>query len=238
MTTEQETGRGTPVRRAVPKTSTRRSGQSKPRPRPDERAEPGRTPAGARAEAGGKAGVRERAEGVRSEPGVRSTAGMRSEPGARSAAGVRERGETAGKASVGERVRPEAPGRRGPVRGRMRAETGSGLRVPRRRSGSRSANRQRAPFVLLVVGLLGGGLVSLLLLNTMLARDAITDAGLRKEIEVARQENEQIEQEYQRKTQPNVIAERAEKQGQHPDWKNVNGYSSTGEQTSQADRER
>ncbi|MEV1176983.1 hypothetical protein, partial [Nonomuraea sp. NPDC049784] len=42
MTTEQETGRGAPVRRAVPKpgpkTGTRRLGathQSKPRPRPD-----------------------------------------------------------------------------------------------------------------------------------------------------------------------------------------------------------
>ncbi|MGW4795323.1 hypothetical protein ACWEPC_23210, partial [Nonomuraea sp. NPDC004297] len=39
MTTEQETGKGAPVRRAVPKTGTRRSAtnQAKPRPRPDTR---------------------------------------------------------------------------------------------------------------------------------------------------------------------------------------------------------
>ncbi|NBE97691.1 hypothetical protein FE391_28305 [Nonomuraea sp. KC401] len=165
MTTEQEFGRGAPVRRAVPKTGTRRSGaqhQSKPRPRPD--------------------------------------------------------------------ARPHAGGAR-PVTGRARPETGP---VPR----PRPARRQRAPFVLLVVGLLCGGLVSLLLLNTMLAKDAITDANLREEIAVARQENEKINQEYQRKTQPDVIAEMAEKQGQHPDWDNPNAWTSAGERASRVDRER
>ncbi|TDE49168.1 hypothetical protein E1295_20520 [Nonomuraea mesophila] len=165
MTTEQEFGRGAPVRRAVPKTGTRRSGaqhQSKPRPRPD--------------------------------------------------------------------ARPHAGGAR-PATGRARPEAGP---VPRRRP----ARRQRAPFVLLVVGLLCGGLVSLLLLNTMLAKDAITDANLREEIAVARQENEKINQEYQRKTQPDVIAEMAEKQGHHPDWDDVNAWTSAGDRASRVDRER
>ncbi|MEO3789989.1 hypothetical protein ABGB14_07230 [Nonomuraea sp. B10E15] len=177
MTTEQEFGRGAPVRRAVPKTGTRRSGaqhQSKPRPRPD---------------------ARPHAQGARTVTG---------------------------------RARPEA--KRLPDG--ARADTGRP--VPRRRP----ARRQRAPFVLLVVGLLCGGLVSLLLLNTMLAKDAITDANLREEIAVARQENEKIDQEYQRKTQPNVIAEMAEKQGHQPDWDDVNAWTSAGDRASRVDRER
>ncbi|WP_345563830.1 hypothetical protein [Nonomuraea rosea] len=167
--TEQETGRGAPVRRAVPKPGTRRSAaphQSKPRPRPD----------------------------ARPETGKRSAA--------------------AGEASAERSARPSRT-------------------VPRRRPA-----RQRAPFVLLVVGLMSGGLVSLLLLNTMLAQDTITDGKLREEIAVARQENEKIDQEYQRNTQPGVIATMAANQGQHTDWDNVNSYTSTSDQTSQVDRER
>ncbi|MEV5501759.1 hypothetical protein AB0M50_40825, partial [Nonomuraea fuscirosea] len=90
MTTEQETGRGAPVRRAVPKTGTRRSAtsyQPKPRPRPDTRPETdGKEPAGERERAGGSRPVGERADGRR-------------------AAGERERAE--GKSPVGERARPE-----------------------------------------------------------------------------------------------------------------------------------
>ncbi|TMR20673.1 hypothetical protein ETD86_18025 [Nonomuraea turkmeniaca] len=174
MTTEQETGRGAPVRRAVPKTGTRRYGaphQSKPRPRPDTRPENG------------------------------------------------------GKAPVDERARPDAGAKRPVAEARP---------APRRRP----ARRQRTPFVLLVVGLMSGGLVSLLLLNTMLAQDAITDATLREEIQVARQENEKIEQEYRLKTQPDAIAKLAEQQGQKPDWDDVNGWSSAGDRVGQVDTER
>ncbi|MGN9839458.1 hypothetical protein ACTMTI_15190 [Nonomuraea sp. H19] len=186
MTTEQETGRGTPVRRAVPKTGTRRYGaphQPKPRPRPDARPDlDGKRPAAA--------GARPATE-ARPAPAERL--------GADDASSARAR-------------RP----------------------VPRRRP----ARRQRAPFVLLVVGLMSGGLVSLLLLNTMLAKDTITDASLREEIAVAQQEKEQIEQEYQRKTQPGVIAELAEQQGQQPRWDSVNAWNSADDQAGQADTER
>ncbi|MFC4119549.1 hypothetical protein [Nonomuraea zeae] len=171
MTTEQETGRGAPVRRAVPKPGTRRSvapHQTKPRPRPD-----------ARPEADAK------------------------------------RPPAAPGGSAERSARPSRP-------------------APRRRP----ARRQRAPFVLLVVGLMSGGLVSLLLLNTMLAQDTITDGKLREEIAVARQENEKINQEYQRITQPDAIATMAENQGQHTDWDDVNSWSSANDQASQVDRER
>jgi hypothetical protein len=114
------------------------------------------------------------------------------------------------------------------------------LRVDAKRSRrtSRPERRQRAPFVLLVVGLMSGGLVSLLLLNTMLAQDAITDANLREEIAVARQENDKLDQKYQLKTQPDVIAQLAENQGLGTNWDDVNSWSSANDQASQVVRER
>ncbi|MET7465646.1 hypothetical protein ABZS51_35200, partial [Nonomuraea sp. NPDC005501] len=86
----------------------------------------------------------------------------------------------------------------------------AGRAVPARR-------RQRAPFVLLVVGLLCGGLVSLLLLNTVLAQDSITASRLRGEIAAARQHNERLKQLIEQETQADVIARRAEDQGLHLD---------------------
>ncbi|MEU6710837.1 hypothetical protein ABZ897_05085 [Nonomuraea sp. NPDC046802] len=246
MTTEQETGRGAPVRRAVPKTGTRRSGasyQSKPRPRPDARPDVnGKRPVGerARGEADAK---RTGAERVRPEAGDKRAASERVRPEAdgRRAGTTRARPEVDGKRMGTTRVRP-AEGRAGgatrvrpeterkvtaPDKSRSRPEAGPSGRA-RRRSGppSRSTRRQRAPFVLLVVGLMSGGLVSLLLLNTMLAQDAITDASLREQIEVARQENDRINLEYLRKTQPGPIATAAANQGMGDDWDNVNHLSS------------
>ncbi|MFB4264263.1 hypothetical protein [Nonomuraea sp. GTA35] len=281
MTTEQETGKGSPGRRAVPKTGTRRSAtgqQPKPRPRPDTRHEPeakrsaaeraraeaaGRRPADerARAEADGTApatgrargaaGAREAAGRVRGAT-VRETAGrVREAAGRVRGAAVRETGERVREAAGGEapaaerargtgratpvveRVRDQAAAKR-PVGGRSRAEAAAGRPAARRGP----ARRQRAPFVLLVVGLLCGGLVSLLLLNTMLAQDAITDATLRKQIAEARLQNEQIDQEYQRKTQPGVIADLAEKQGYGRNWDEVDSWSSAGDQANRVDTER
>ncbi|MEW1844935.1 hypothetical protein AB0392_43920 [Nonomuraea angiospora] len=224
MTTEQETGRGAPVRRATPKTGTRRLGaphQSKPRPRPDvesklsaaERARQdldGKRPAAERERADGATRVRpDSRPGTRPAPGTRTGAGTSTGTGTRTGTGGKRIG------SVTAQIRrPMA--RRGPAR------------------------RQRAPFVLLVVGLLCGGLVSLLLLNTMLAKDAITDADLRDEIAVARQEKEKIELEYQLKTQPDVLATMAENQGEHRSWDNVDSWSGADAdgQSGQADRER
>ncbi|MFG3440439.1 hypothetical protein ACGF0J_24570 [Nonomuraea sp. NPDC047897] len=89
---------------------------------------------------------------------------------------------------------------------RLRAARPAAQRRPERR-------RQRAPFVLLVVGLLCGGLMSLLLLNTVLARDSITAGELREDIANARRHNEYLRQENDRATQPDAIADQAEQQG-------------------------
>ncbi|MFI7124234.1 hypothetical protein ACIBQ1_00980 [Nonomuraea sp. NPDC050153] len=227
MTTEQETGRGAPVRRATPKTGTRRLGaphQSKPRPRPDVESKLSAAER-ARLDLDGKRSGAERVSAERA--------------GAGGATRVRPDG------------RPEAGAGTGTGTG-TGTRTGTGLGIGVKRIGStgaqvrrpaprrRQARMQRASFVLLVVGLLCGGLVSLLLLNTMLAKDAITDANLRDEIAVARQEKEKIELDYQLKTQPDVLATMAEGQGQHRNWDNVDSWSGAGTdgQSGQADRER
>ncbi|MEQ4716291.1 hypothetical protein [Nonomuraea sp. B19D2] len=223
MTTEQETGRGAPVRRAVPapgpkpgpKTGARRLGaphQSKPRPRPDET----------------KLSAAERAR--LDLDGKRSGAERARTDGAsvRTDASTRARTDLGAKRPATERARPAAGTRPG--------QPDAQVRRPALRR--RPARRQRAPFVLLVVGLLCGGLVSLLLLNTMLAKDAITDANLRDQIAVARQEKEQIEQRYQLRNQPNVIAEMAENQGWQKDWDKVDSWTGDDDPAGQADTER
>ncbi|MEU7747282.1 hypothetical protein [Nonomuraea sp. NPDC049158] len=101
-----------------------------------------------------------------------------------------------------------------------------------------SRGRQRAPFVLLVVGLMCGGLLSLLLLNTVLAQDSITAANLRKEIEVARQANENAKLANEKNMGPAEVADQAELQGQHKDWDKPNVLTEAGAVTSQADQGR
>jgi hypothetical protein len=231
------------------------SQQPKLRPRPDVRAE---ARADVRSEAAGRRSAAERAR-------LDARAGGSTGAAAASGAPARGRAKAApvrGKAPAPERTKAPTRGRTAaPERGKpstraaapatapvtapaseRRPGEAAGARVRKapaaRPSGGRGpARRQRTPFVLLVVGLLCGGLVSLLLLNTMLAQDTITDAKLREEIAVARRENEKIDQEYQLKTQPGNIARLAEMQGQHPDWDEVNAYTSDG-RPNQADTER
>ncbi|MEU4543543.1 hypothetical protein [Nonomuraea dietziae] len=76
------------------------------------------------------------------------------------------------------------------------------------------SRKQRAPFVLLVVGLLCGGLISLLLLNTVLNRDSFTQNTLREETAQLQRENEALRQANARKEQPGQLARDAELQGE------------------------
>jgi hypothetical protein len=122
------------------------------------------------------------------------------------------------------RPRPES----GPLRGRPPAER-SRPAVKRR-----PARRQRAPFVLLVVGLLCGGLVSLLLLNTVLARDSIAASRLVDEISAARLQNEQLKREIEERKLPAVIAKQAEDLGMKQSLDSVNPYTSGSTDTGQA----
>lgn len=71
----------------------------------------------------------------------------------------------------------------------------------------------RAPFVLLVVGLLGGALVSLLLLNTVLAEDAFTLTRLQRSNKQLTQQRQALQEEIAREEAPAVLAQKAKALG-------------------------
>ncbi|HEY9524933.1 MAG TPA: hypothetical protein VIR33_16975 [Thermopolyspora sp.] len=75
----------------------------------------------------------------------------------------------------------------------------------------------RAPFVLLVVGLLCGGLVSLLLLNTVLAKDSFTANRLRTDNQQIREEAEATRNENARLSGPEALDQRARDHGMRQD---------------------
>ncbi|MFC4536474.1 hypothetical protein ACFO60_37380, partial [Sphaerisporangium dianthi] len=88
------------------------------------------------------------------------------------------------------------------------------VQSPRRAPVRRAA--PRTPFVLLVVGLLCGGLVSLLLLNTVLAKDSFRATDLQKTTQRLRQEAQDRRTKLLLDSQPQRIAERAEQLGEKP----------------------
>ncbi|MEV4461365.1 hypothetical protein [Microbispora sp. NPDC049633] len=75
----------------------------------------------------------------------------------------------------------------------------------------------RAPFVLLVVGLMCGGLVTLLLLNTVLAQDSFRLTDLRSSIDELHEQAAEQENQLRRWTQPDVVDEQGRAQGLEED---------------------
>ncbi|MEV5825442.1 hypothetical protein AB0L25_07695 [Spirillospora sp. NPDC052242] len=71
----------------------------------------------------------------------------------------------------------------------------------------------RTPFILLIVGLLGGALVSLLLLNTVLAKDAFTLTRLQQSNERLAERQQELELQNAQERSPEKLAERAESLG-------------------------
>lgn len=76
-----------------------------------------------------------------------------------------------------------------------------------------SAGRPRAPFVLLNLCLLGGALVSLLVLNTVLARDAYTLSALERSERRLTQQKQTLIEEIAREEAPRRLALKARNQG-------------------------
>ncbi|WP_344894928.1 hypothetical protein [Actinomadura meridiana] len=72
----------------------------------------------------------------------------------------------------------------------------------------------RAPFVLLIIGLLGGALVSLLLLNTVLAKDAFTLTRLQQSNARLDQQREGLEWDLARGSSPEQLSKMAKELGQ------------------------
>ncbi|MFG2086118.1 MULTISPECIES: hypothetical protein [unclassified Spirillospora] len=71
----------------------------------------------------------------------------------------------------------------------------------------------RTPFVLLIVGLLGGALVSLLLLNTVLAEDAFTLTRLQQSNKQLEQQRQSYEEEIAREGSPQGLSNKAKALG-------------------------
>ncbi|MBW9206240.1 hypothetical protein KV102_17495 [Mumia sp. zg.B53] len=97
-----------------------------------------------------------------------------------------------------------APGRPQPTRSPLRVVPAARPRSP------------RAPFVLLVVTLLAGGLVGLLLLNTSMQNGAFQLAELEKEAETLQSRHAQLSLEVEERATPAALAERAAELGMVP----------------------
>ncbi|GAB2818293.1 hypothetical protein GCM10022221_15200 [Actinocorallia aurea] len=127
-----------------------------------------------------------------------------------------------------------APRRRAPVRDPRPARPGPGPdkpgepdrpskpskapeKAPRPRSTRPKApardGRPRAPFVLLVLCLMGGALVGLLVLNTVLARDSFTLSALQKSERQLIQDKQQLVEDIAREEAPERLAAKAENEG-------------------------
>ncbi|NVI90854.1 hypothetical protein [Actinomadura sp. BRA 177] len=93
---------------------------------------------------------------------------------------------------------------------KARSTTAAAVRA-RQAAGRRAA--PRAPFVLLIIGLLGGALVSLLLLNTVLAKDAFTLTRLQQGNKQLEQQRQALEEENAREGSPASLGKKAEALG-------------------------
>ncbi|WP_343952961.1 hypothetical protein [Nonomuraea longicatena] len=120
--------------------------------------------------------------------------------------------ETAEPDGVADTVAEVRPEREGAVRRVRKVRTSVRARRP-------SARNRRTPFVVLVLGLLGGGLVSLLLLNTVLAEDSVRATKLKGEIADLQLSNESVKTELIKLDTPQQRAKAAADAGDVRDWK-------------------
>jgi hypothetical protein len=90
-----------------------------------------------------------------------------------------------------------------------RRRSAASRKPPPRPAARRVAPPPRAPFVLLVVGLLGGALVSLLLLNTVLAQDAFTLSELQRGNQQLSERKQALQEDINRENSPAVMHAKA-----------------------------
>ncbi|SEF51216.1 hypothetical protein SAMN04489712_101257 [Thermomonospora echinospora] len=135
-----------------------------------------------------------------------TTTGSRSRPAerpARSRRAVPRR--SAGGRPADPPVRPGGPGR---AEDTDRVRPAGPVRRP--------SAPPRTPFVLLIVALLSGALVSLLLLNTVLAQDAFELTRLQRSVKLLDQERQALESDIAREESPERLARKAENLGMEP----------------------
>ena len=117
------------------------------------------------------------------------------------------------------RVRPATrPGRPGSPRtgsaAPPRARPGSPQRRPDA-AAARAARSSRTPFVFLLVGLLGGGLLCLLLINTILDTGAYQITQLQQENATLTQRTQELQARIAYEESPTVLAGEAQRLGMH-----------------------
>jgi len=171
---------------------------------------------------GEKAGAQPRAPGQprrsrpAGRPGRAERPGRPAEPqGLRPAGRPAPAARPAGRPGPAERpaARP-GPARPGPAR-----PPAAGL-APQPAAGGQAAaraqGRPRTPFVLLLVGLLGGGLVCLLLINTTLAQGSFQITAMQQQNASLTQQVQALQQQTTQQESPASIAARARQLGMQP----------------------
>jgi|SRR4051812_19876623 hypothetical protein len=117
-----------------------------------------------------------------------------------------------GKVTAPRHTRPAARPGAGP--GTSPRTPGSRSTVPARPAGARPGVRSpRTPFILLLVGLLGGALVSLLVISTTLAQGAFRVTSLQEQNANLAREQQTLTNEVAQAGNPAVIAQKAEQLG-------------------------
>lgn len=109
-------------------------------------------------------------------------------------------------------TRPLAPGRTAP----KPAPKSESSAVREAADTERYSAPPRAPFVLLIVGLLAGALVGLLLLNTVLAQDAFSLSELQRNNQQLEQRKQALQEAIYREESPSVLAQEAKALGMVP----------------------
>ncbi|HZE30745.1 MAG TPA: hypothetical protein VE198_04825 [Actinoallomurus sp.] len=111
-------------------------------------------------------------------------------------------------------VRPPDTTRRPAARtGTPTTPTTAPARRPVRTVERRAATAPQAPFAVLVVGLLGGALVGLLLLNTALAQQSFTRSELQRENQRLDERKQALQEDIARESAPEVLHAKARRLG-------------------------
>ncbi|GAA3976545.1 hypothetical protein GCM10023085_68710 [Actinomadura viridis] len=174
------------------------------------------TPVRARPERGGGTGGSAPVPASGAEAGTEAKTEAR--PKAAPKGGTRTVPKSAPKAApkTGARTASKAGAEAGPKASpqagtKTRAKAAAAAGQAERRTGRSSP--PRAPFVLLICGLMGGALVSLLLLNTVLAEDAFTLTRLQQNNKLLGQQRQALQEEIAREESPERVAQKAEALG-------------------------
>jgi hypothetical protein len=125
---------------------------------------------------------------------------------------------TAGPARVGRPARPLRPAPR-PPRPAGPAAVAARPRASRAAVDNQAPGRpatSRTPFILLLLGLLGGGLVCLLVINTTLAAASYRIDNLQRSNAAATQQVQDLQQQVASEQSPGSIEQRAVKLGMRP----------------------